>query len=144
MEDQHARINVSERNSSVQALKDDIRAREEEEFSTSSESQTVNAFPTSSESQVTNTLFEPIVIDESTDPISMKGDNQGSISLAHNPVFHTRTKYIDIQHHYIRDEIAAGRIDLTYVPTAEMIADSPTKPLTHAKFHEFVKQMRMS
>lgn len=143
-EDKHAKINVSERNSSVQTLKDDIRARGEEEFSTSSESQTVNAFPTSSESRAANTLFEPIVIDESTDPISMKGDNQGSISLAHNPVFHARTKHIDIQHHYIRDEVVVGRIDLTYVPTAEMIADGLTKLLTHAKFHEFVKQMRMS
>ena len=28
--------------------------------------------------------------------IPLKGDNQGSIALAHNPVFHTRTKHIDI------------------------------------------------
>lgn len=77
------------------------------------------------------------------DAVNMKGDNQGSIALAHNPVFHARTKHIDIQHHYIRDEVSAGRINLTYIPTSEMIADGLTKPLTHAKFHEFVRQMRM-
>lgn len=31
--------------------------------------------------------------------INMKGDNQGSIALAHNPVFHARTKHIDLQHY---------------------------------------------
>ena len=31
----------------------------------------------------------------------LNGDNQGSIALAHNQVFHARTKHIDIQHHYI-------------------------------------------
>lgn len=73
--------------------------------------------------------------------VSMKSDNQGSIALARNPVFHARTKHIE--HHDIRDEVSAGRINLTYIPTSEMIADGLTKPLTHAKFHEFVRQMRM-
>ncbi len=76
--------------------------------------------------------------------MSLKGDNQGSIALAHNPVFHARTKHIDIQHHYIHDEVAPGRIDLQYMPTSEMIADGLTKALTQAKFHIFVKQMQMS
>lgn len=74
--------------------------------------------------------------------VSLKGDNQGSLALAHNPVFHARTKHIDIQHHYIRDEVAAKRIELTYVPTEEMIADGLTKPLIHAKFHTFIEQMQ--
>lgn len=78
------------------------------------------------------------------DSIPLKGDNQGSIALAHNPVFHARTKHIDIQHHYIRDEVAAGRIELTHVPTAEMVADGLTKPLTHVKFHGFLEQMHMT
>lgn len=77
-------------------------------------------------------------------PISLKGDNQRSIALAHNPVYHARTKHIDIQHHYICDKVAAGRINLQYIPTSEMIADGLTKALTHAKFHTFVKQMNMN
>ncbi len=77
------------------------------------------------------------------DSIDMKGDNQGSIALAHNQVFHARTKHIDIQHHYIQDEVSVGKINLTYIPTSEMIADGLTKLLTHPKFHEFVRQMKM-
>lgn len=76
--------------------------------------------------------------------VSLKGDNQRSIALANNPVFHARTKHINIQHHFIRDEVATKRIELAYVPTAEMIADGLTKPLTHAKFHTFVEQMHMT
>ncbi len=76
--------------------------------------------------------------------IPLRGDNQSSIALAHNPVLHSRTKHIDIQHHYIWDDISAGEIQLTYMPTAEMIADGLTKPLTHAKFHGFLEQMHMT
>lgn len=76
--------------------------------------------------------------------IPLKGDNQGSIALAHNPVFHSRTKLIDIQHHYIRNEVASQRIELSYVSTEEMIADGLTKALTHAKFHRFIEQMNMT
>lgn len=62
--------------------------------------------------------------------IPLKGENQGSIALAHNPVFYSRTKHIDIQLHYIRDEVASPRIELFHVPTEEMIADGLTKALT--------------
>ncbi len=70
--------------------------------------------------------------------VSLKGDNQGSLALAHNSVFHARTKHIDIHHHYIRDEVEARRIELTYV------ADGLTKALIYAKFRTFVKQMQMT
>lgn len=75
--------------------------------------------------------------------IPLKGDNQSSIALAHNSVFHSRTKH-DIQHHYIRDEVSAGRIKVTYMPTTKMIADGLTKPLTNAKFHGFLEQIHMT
>lgn len=44
----------------------------------------------------------------------------------------------------MQDEVAAGRIDLQYISTSEMIADGLTKPLTNAEFHGFVKLMNMS
>ncbi len=51
--------------------------------------------------------------DNSPASLFLKGDNQGSIALAHNPVFHARTKHIDIQHHYIHDKVAQE--GLTYI-----------------------------
>ena len=117
LDEKHALIKVSEQNTSVQAIDKDLDF--ERGGGGKSKSST------------------PIVI-------PLKGDNQGSIALAHNPVFHSRTKHIDIQHHYIRDEVASKRIELSYVPTEEMIADGLTKALTHVKFHRFVEQMRMT
>ena len=45
-------------------------------------------------------------------PVVINADNQGSIALARNPVFHDRSKHIDIQYHFARDLIRAGRISL--------------------------------
>ncbi|SLM39713.1 reverse gag-pol polyprotein [Lasallia pustulata] len=46
------------------------------------------------------------------------GDNQGALALTKNPTQHGRTKHIDIQHHFVRENKAAGEVDLRYVPTA--------------------------
>lgn len=70
-------------------------------------------------------------------PMKLYGDNQPSINLAHNNHHHNRTKHIDIYYHYIRQEVMGGRIVLLHVPTAEMVADGLTKPLSneaHARF----------
>ena len=76
--------------------------------------------------------------------IALKGDNQSAIALANNSVLHSRTKHIDIQHHYIRDEVTSGRIDLSYVPTENMIADGLIKVLLNVKYHAFIAQLNMS
>lgn len=75
--------------------------------------------------------------------IPLKGDNQGSIAMAHNPVFHFRTKHTGIQHHYIQDEVATQRTQLPYILMDEMIADGRTKPLTHIQFYRLLEQMNM-
>ena len=62
-------------------------------------------------------------------------DNQGAMKLAENPLFHNRTKHIDIRYHFIRDTLASGEIVLQYLPTADMVADIMTKPLPREK-HE--------
>ena len=60
-------------------------------------------------------------------------DNQASIALAKNPVFHDRSKHIDIQHHYTRELVKQEKIQLNYVPTKDMIADALTKSLPRAQ-----------
>jgi len=65
----------------------------------------------------------------------LRGDNQGSIALSMNPVYHQRTKHIDIWHCFICDMVNDGIIMVSYVPTADMLAAGLTKPLprdTHA------------
>ena len=56
-------------------------------------------------------------------------DNQGCIALAKNPTNHSRTKHIDIQHHFIRERLESGEICLRYCPTQDMVADVLTKAL---------------
>ncbi len=104
----------------------------------------LSSTPLSSFCQAWKNLANSSLASNDPTPPSLKRDNQGSIALAHNSVFHARTKHIDIQNDYIRDEVVTGKIDLQYDPTSEMIEDRMTKALTYAKFHLFVKQMRIS
>ncbi|CAM9467817.1 unnamed protein product, partial [Phaeothamnion confervicola] len=67
-------------------------------------------------------------------------DNQGCIALGNNPVFHRRTKHIDIRYHFVRERIASKEIALTYIPTGEQLADMMTKNLNGLKLAELAAQ----
>jgi hypothetical protein len=64
-------------------------------------------------------------------------DNQSCIKLSENPVFHDRSKHIEIRYHYIRDMVQKGAVRLQYVATDEQVADVLTKPLSRMKFEYF-------
>ena len=68
-------------------------------------------------------------------------DNQGAIALAKNPLFHARTKHIDIQHHFVREKVAEGDVELEYVATGDQVADGLTKTLPKDKFCAFRKAL---
>src|SRR6185369_11581525 len=55
-------------------------------------------------------------------------DNMSTISIAKNPVLHSRTKHIDIRFHFLRDNHESGQIDLIHVPSERQTADILTKP----------------
>ena len=61
-------------------------------------------------------------------------DNQSTIAMAKNPQFHGRAKHIDIRHHFVREQLAHGTIQLEYCPTTEMTADIFTKGLNGERF----------
>ncbi|KAJ1696040.1 hypothetical protein LUZ63_012738 [Rhynchospora breviuscula] len=56
-------------------------------------------------------------------------DNTSAILISKNPVLHSRTKHIEIRHHFIRDHVEKGDVELVHVDTKEQIADIFTKPL---------------
>ena len=57
-------------------------------------------------------------------------DNQSCIKLSENPLFHDKSKHIEIKYHYIRDMVQRGAVKLQYVVTEEQIANVLTKPLS--------------
>jgi len=61
-------------------------------------------------------------------------DNTSAINLYKNPVNHSRTKHIDIRHHFLRDNIEKGNICLEYVQTENQLANIFTKPLLESSF----------
>jgi len=63
-------------------------------------------------------------------------DNVFAINLAKNPVFHQRSKHIDIRYHFLRDQVRKNMIKLEYCKSEDQIADIFTKPL---KINVFIK-----
>ena len=64
-------------------------------------------------------------------------DNQSCIKLSENPVFHDRSKHIEMRYHFIRDLVQRGALKFQYICTDEQIVDILTKPLTASKFVYF-------
>ena len=75
---------------------------------------------------------------ESQNKIPIKCDNTSAINLTKNPIQHSRTKHIEIRHHFIRDHMENEDIILEYVPTENQLADIFTKPLNSERF-EFIR-----
>ena len=61
-------------------------------------------------------------------------DNTSAISISKNPVQHSRTKHIEIRHHFLRDHAEKGDITLEFIRTEEQLADIFTKPLNEPQF----------
>jgi len=69
-------------------------------------------------------------------PIKIYVDNVSAINLAKNPIFHQRSKHIDIRYHFLRDQVEKNMIKLEYCRSKDQIADIFTKSL---KIDAFIK-----
>ncbi|TYJ96769.1 putative mitochondrial protein [Cucumis melo var. makuwa] len=78
-------------------------------------------------------LLEELHISQSRKPV-LWCDNISVGALATNPVFHARTKHIEIDVHFIRDQVLRGVLEVRYVPSTNQLADCLTKSLTHSQF----------
>ena len=75
--------------------------------------------------------------EEQKDATAMRCDNQNSIKLANNPVFHNNTKHIDTQFHFVKEKVQSKEIHLVYCNTCGNVAYIFTKPLGKIKFEMF-------
>ena len=68
------------------------------------------------------------------DHIPIKCDNTSAISLTKNLIQHSRTKHIEIRHHFIRDHVQKSDIVLESVNTLHQLTDIFTKHLDKDRF----------
>ena len=62
-------------------------------------------------------------------------DNINASALTMNPVYHTRTKHIEVDVHFVRDKVLEKKLDIRYVPSQDQIADCLTEPLSTTQFN---------
>jgi hypothetical protein len=64
-------------------------------------------------------------------------DNISAISVAKNLVFHRKMRHVERRHHFLRDHVEKGDIEMRYIDTERKLVDIFTKPLDSSSFAEF-------
>ena len=78
------------------------------------------------------------------EPIVICYDNMSTIAMTKNLVFHARTKHIELRHHFIRDLVGEGEIQLQFVSTNDQLEDVLTKAATVDRMEWFKKQLKIT
>ena len=73
----------------------------------------------------------------------IKTDSLSAIELAKNPVFHARTKHVDITYYFVRENLLNNKINLVYKNTSTILADNLTKPTSYSKFKDFINKISL-
>jgi hypothetical protein len=76
------------------------------------------------------------IFDREAEVPTLLVDNKATIQLCKNPVFHDRSKHIELKYHFIREQLEKGHITVDYIDTCDQLADIFTKSLGRVKFQE--------
>ena len=74
---------------------------------------------------------------------TIKTDSLSAIELAKNPVYHARTKHVDITYHFVRENLLNNSINLVYENTSTILADNLTKPTSISKLQDFTRKVNL-
>ena len=70
-------------------------------------------------------------------------DNMSSIYLANNPVFHARTKHIEVHYHFVREKVLSRDIEKHYVKIDMQVVDMFTKFLDSTRIKQFKEYINL-
>jgi transposase InsO family protein len=71
-------------------------------------------------------------------------DNLGATYLSANPVFHARTKHIEIDFHFVRERVAQKLLEIRFINFGNQVADGFTKPLPGMKLRQFRNNLNLT
>lgn len=70
-------------------------------------------------------------------------DNTSAINISKDPVHHSRVKHIEIRHHFLKDNVEKGYLDVKFLETEDQLADILTKPLSKDRFDRLRMELGM-
>ena len=88
-------------------------------------------------------LFQDLGIDCAT-TVLIHCDNRSAIQIAHNDVFHERTKPIEIDCHFVRHHLLQGTLQLRLVSSQDQLADIFTKPMPPSRFRDLISKLKLA
>ena len=70
-------------------------------------------------------------------------DNLGATYLTSNPMFHARTKHIEVDFHFVREQVARKAMEVRFISSSDQVADILTKPLSRTSFTTHCNNLNM-
>jgi hypothetical protein len=92
---------------------------------------------------IRNFINDPRIPGVHIDTVPLYIDNNSALKLTRNPEFHSRSKHIDVKHHFIREKVEEGVINTHRVDTTDNLADVFTKALPKPMHEDLVQRLNL-